>query len=279
MNSAIEYCLGLALSKFPGIKIIGYTFMFNHYHIVLFDRDGDSSKFIMEFNRTLAKVVNVHLGRTENVFSNDQFNRVLLADMDAVIRKIDYMRLNPVKAGLVKTPGAWPGVMHMPNLKNNYISVKRPKKYFKSNGNTPKKVQFKLFIPDFYGEGLEGQKKFIEKCNEESDAEYKKFMEGKESWKFSNRKKLMNVSPFDYPNTDALYTKNKRTPRFATQNALTMERIQREHTVFQAAYRLAMTDWKNGNHDVVFPPGTYKMVILHNVSVGIEAIERLAMET
>ena len=53
------------------------------------------------------------------------------------------------------------------------------------------------------------------------------------------------------------------TPEVAAKNKWERIAALQQNTEFQIAYRDAYVQWRNGDHDVVFPYGTYKMRVFH----------------
>ena len=65
-------------------------------------------------NRELAKFLNVFYRRSGAVWDNGKYSSVHLPSEAEVLDKIVYTLLNPVAAGLVASPGDWPGLVTLP---------------------------------------------------------------------------------------------------------------------------------------------------------------------
>ena len=84
-----------------------YCLMDNHYHILVETIEGNLSKgmrqlngvYTQRFNRTHKRVGHVYQGRY----------KAILVDKDSYLLELSrYVVLNPVRAGMVKSAGAWP---------------------------------------------------------------------------------------------------------------------------------------------------------------------------
>lgn len=84
-----------------------YCLMDNHYHIVVETIEGNLSNgmrqlngvYTQQFNRAHERVGHVYQGRY----------KAILVDKDSYLLELSrYVVLNPVRAGMVKLPGAWP---------------------------------------------------------------------------------------------------------------------------------------------------------------------------
>ena len=95
-----------AMDRFDA-DILAYCLMGNHYHFVLHTRQANLSwlmrhlngVYTQDFNRRHRKVGHLFQGRFKAV----------LVDRDAYLLAVcRYVELNPVRAGMVDAPGAWP---------------------------------------------------------------------------------------------------------------------------------------------------------------------------
>ena len=90
------------------IAIIAYCLMPNHYHFLV-RQDGQHavSAFVQAVFNSYTKAFNKMFGRTGTLFEGPF--QAILVDEDAYLAHLcRYIHRNPVDAGLVKHPGAWP---------------------------------------------------------------------------------------------------------------------------------------------------------------------------
>src|SRR5205085_4941838 len=79
VNQIYLYCLGEAAQRF-WITLHGWMPMGNHQHIVLRDNLGNFPEFLAHLNKMLAKVLNCHWGRFENLWATEQPNALYLVE-------------------------------------------------------------------------------------------------------------------------------------------------------------------------------------------------------
>jgi hypothetical protein len=85
-------------------------FMFNHFHLIPRFPDSNMTEFMRDFQREIAKRINVLRGnRTDPVFPH-RFDDKALVDADALGDAISYVINNPVRHKLVAHPSEWRGV-------------------------------------------------------------------------------------------------------------------------------------------------------------------------
>ena len=105
LNRAFLYCLAVATKKY-GMEVHALGVMSNHYHVVLTDPEGVLPLFAAWLNRHLAMCVKRLRGWDEVVWEpNVQVSAVELTGPEEVLDKVAYTLVNPVSAGLVRTPG------------------------------------------------------------------------------------------------------------------------------------------------------------------------------
>ena len=95
------------LSIYP-VQLVAYCLMPNHYHLLVKQADSKSgSKLIQRVFNTYVQAINRRYHRVGTLFQGSAGSRQINDDsyMNEVIR---YIHLNPVYAGLVKSPVDWP---------------------------------------------------------------------------------------------------------------------------------------------------------------------------
>ncbi|MGH7142961.1 MAG: REP-associated tyrosine transposase [Planctomycetota bacterium] len=100
-----------SFNYFDGERYVlhAYVIMPNHVHVLVDVRAPyELSAIVRRWKSGTARSINRHLGRKGPLWKSDYWDRYIRDDahyMDAV----EYILQNPVKAGLVKEPTAWPG--------------------------------------------------------------------------------------------------------------------------------------------------------------------------
>jgi len=84
-----------------------YCLMGNHYHLVIETLEGNLSKAMRHLNGVYTQVSNRRHKRAGHLFQGRY--KAILIDKDTYWLEVSrYVVLNPVRAGMVKKPGAWP---------------------------------------------------------------------------------------------------------------------------------------------------------------------------
>lgn len=102
--------LSRALSRFPEITVYGAVVMSNHLHLFVRDAGGALPGFACYYLGNLARAVNRLRGRSGPVFHR-RYDVTRVLDPRAAVRYLAYLVANPVRAGLVKRHGQWPGLL------------------------------------------------------------------------------------------------------------------------------------------------------------------------
>jgi putative transposase len=88
--------------------IIAYCLMPTHYHLSVHLHHDDFGMQVMQpFGTSYTKAINKQHDRVGPLFQG-RFRAVLVKDDAYLTNLTKYIHLNPVKAGLVKEPTAWP---------------------------------------------------------------------------------------------------------------------------------------------------------------------------
>ena len=85
--------------------IHGWVFMSNHVHLLLTPEDDGAISLLMQFlGRLYVRSFNDKYGRSGTLFE-DRFKSSLVQDNLYLLQCLQYIELNPVRAGMVKDPG------------------------------------------------------------------------------------------------------------------------------------------------------------------------------
>lgn len=84
-----------------------YCVMTNHYHLLVETPDANLSKGMRQLNGVYTQHVNRTHGRVGHLFQG-RFKAILVERDSYLLELARYVVLNPVRAGIVPTPGDWP---------------------------------------------------------------------------------------------------------------------------------------------------------------------------
>jgi len=263
INAILEYCLAEAATRFK-IQILAFTVMSNHYHAVVYDPDAKLPKFTERFHKLVAKAVNGHHERWENVWSSEETCVTRLVTLDDVFDKVVYVQMNPVAAHLVDTAGHWPGASSWSRMGRGPKVVKRPAVYFRKDGVMPATVKLVVTTPP----SLKGEKpdQWIKRVRRDVALREEMARNERRAKRIPlvGRKAVLSTNPFDTPKTEAPHRRLR--PAIACKDK---EKMKQERAIlkgFRTAYRstLALLIQRlpqgvlKGKPALEFPAGTWR---------------------
>jgi REP element-mobilizing transposase RayT len=263
VNQIFRFCLAYAAQRFS-IRIHAYVVMGNHFHLVATDVHGTLPQFMHWLDEYVAKCVNAHLGRWESFWAPGSYSAVRLLAREDVLAKMVYVYTNPVEAGLVHTAREWPGAHSLPEDFNKPpAEIRRPAVFFREDGPVPDRAVLQLDIPDVLQDGGKDPIALLEQAVLEREREIRNAARAK-GLRFLGRRRVLAQSPFRRPKRGEL--RRKLSPRVAAGDKWRrIEGLQRLKAFLQA-YREARDRYRQGDHSVRFPWGTYWM----RVRLGVQ---------
>jgi REP element-mobilizing transposase RayT len=256
----MSYCLAVALRK-TGVVLHAVCVMSNHHHMVVTDPAGVLPDFLRELHRSMAKAINASQGQRENLWSAGPCSIVRLVGDHDVVDKIAYVAANPVAAGLVARPDEWPGLSMWTERE---LHVDRPGPYFDKKGASPAALSLRAAWPS---SGRPGDSraswwrqqvqaalaKKVAAAHRDMHAAGRGFLgrAGVVAQSFMQRAKTFEPKRVVVPTIGA-------KERLALRAALSVQRA------FRRAYRAALSLWRGGAREVVFPFGTWWMRVHHS---------------
>lgn len=153
VNNAYVYCLALAAQQCE-IEVVMTCAMSNHHHTVIHDPKGRYPEFCERFHKLIARCLNVHWGRHENLWSSQQVSVVWLVGNADIVDKIVYAALNPVNADCVQHATEWPGVNGYGALiADEPLVATRPRFFFRQGKRSelPERLELHFVLPERLG--------------------------------------------------------------------------------------------------------------------------------
>ena len=259
-NNAFIYCLALAAMKF-GVDVLFTLAESNHHHTIIFDRHGHVSAFLEHFHKLVARSQNALRGRWENFWAAQEPCVTRLLDRDAVIDKLIYAAINPVKDRLVERVHQWPGVNTYPAfIHGRSITATRPRHFFRES--MPAKVTLELVIPRELGDAehvVREVREGVEAIEEQVRNEL--MVSGA---RVLGRRHVLAQSWKDCPMS--FEPRRERRPRFAGRLEVRMPALA-SYRSFLWAYKHARDRWRRGL-DALFPVGTYWLTRFAHVQIA-----------
>lgn len=264
-NQIILYVFAVVARRY-GLKLHALCVLSDHYHLVHSDPDAKTCRFTQDAHSLTSRHINAAHGDFDRMWSGEQTNHVELAEPSDLVDKIAYTMANPVAAYLVRYGSSWPGIrMAWPTKPKR---IKRPPGFFRSRedgGRWPEEIELEFHRPPEYDDlsDIELANR-IKKAIEDREDRIRRYAD-EHKIKFLGARAVRKTSRYDHARSP-----EKRfgiVPTLASKDrALRITRL-RERRAWLDAYAEALRRWCAGDHDVVFPPGTYKMRVVHNVNV------------
>jgi REP element-mobilizing transposase RayT len=256
------YVLALAAEK-TGVLIHAVCVLSNHWHAALTDPEGRMPEFMAYVHKYVAKAVNVSLDRRENLWATEQPSLVRLEDADAVLRKMMYTLLNPVKAGLVSDPRQWPGLWGY----RGEMTVDRPEIFFRADGSLPETATLRFVAPPM-AEEIAGGGDFYETLEAHLERHRRELVSQRAAAGkgFLGKTRVLHQDVYDRPSTEE--ARGGLSPRVASRHKWLREEALQRLRDFVRSYREAYLLWRDGALDVLFPHGTYALRLNAGVRVA-----------
>ena len=116
VNQIVLGILARALQKVPGIELFSFSFVSNHYHLILRAKNGRALKdFMVYLNGNISRKI----GRLHNwngSFWKRRYAAIPILDDEALVARMRYVLSHGAKEGLVASPRQWPGATGLPAL-------------------------------------------------------------------------------------------------------------------------------------------------------------------
>jgi putative transposase len=89
-------------------RVVGYVFMPSHLHFLLYLNGIRLGDFMRDFKKYVAQKAAPDIGLANRGIWMPRFDRVAIRSLAVLRTKLEYIHLNPVRAGLVAKPEDWP---------------------------------------------------------------------------------------------------------------------------------------------------------------------------
>jgi REP element-mobilizing transposase RayT len=263
VNQIVGYSYGYAQEEY-GVLIHQLTVMSNHIHITVTDPTGDRlSTFFSSAHSMIARCLNAHYAVKENRWKIGSFTPVHVGDEEAVLDKIVYSMINPVKAGLVSKAENWPG---WDTTEANFDKPKtchRPGVFFRDG--MPETVKLAVTVPPMFESTKAEFADRVRKRRRHLQTEKRRAFKAS-GMIFLGAKRVSKMNPWTRPKAASVPVEgSKLNPRIACKNAERRKTIIAELRGFYDAYESARRRLLDGERDVEFPAGTVWLRLYANV--------------
>jgi REP element-mobilizing transposase RayT len=261
VSQVYGYLLAVAGAR-TGVLLHAVCVQGNHTHVIATDPDKRIPAFYEYLHGLVARHLNASRGRWEAMWASEETTRVRLEDVGAVIDETVYTLCNPVSSHLVERASDWPGLRMW--WADEPVVIERPEGFFSDDTSLPDEVTLR-FVPPLALAGLDGDDgvgRLRRALDEREDQIRRKAFVLKRS--FLGLRALADQHWSESPESFA--RRRGLRPRVATKNKWRrIAAIQRDRA-FVATYAACRERWLAGDRDIEWPPGTYKMRVVHRAA-------------
>lgn len=257
VNGVFLYLLAVAAERHE-IRLHAFCVLSNHYHLVVTDPKAMLPLFHQYLDGLVARALNAVYGRRDYFWTSGSYNAVALVDEGAIVDKVAYTLANPVTARLVQAARQWHGLWSPPEwIEEGRRRVARPSVFFDPEGDLPESVDLEITAPS----GFESAAAF--RAQVEGALSEREERARQEGGGFLGLLKLRRQRPTDRPRKEE--APRTLRPRVAARSGWKRVEALAALKAFVSAHLEALTAWRAGQREVLFPVGTYMMRVLHCV--------------
>ncbi|NMM80141.1 transposase [Acidovorax sp. SRB_14] len=120
-----------------GVAVHAYVLMDNHFHLLATPSTAEALPLMMQaVGRSYVRTFNQRHGRSGTLWEG-RYRSTLIETERYLLACMVYLDLNPVRAGRVAQPGAWPWSSHAHHLGQRSDKLVTPHALYWALGNTP----------------------------------------------------------------------------------------------------------------------------------------------
>ena len=262
------YMFSTAANRY-GILVHSLCVMSNHLHADCTDPNGRWSDFCRDFASQSARALNAFHGRWEATWTKSSSQEVVTRQ--AALNGMACTIANPVRAGLVAAPRAWPGLMtcaeDIPTAKGTCTAWEftRPTFFFRheEDGGLPDRSTLYITPHPLAGEDPAGfaadlSKEVARICRD------KRREVRKAGGRFAGAAAVCRKRWWQSPNTAE--PRRELEPQFAEPDPEVRRQLLKERKLFTVEYTASIRQWRETGQ-AVFPPGTCAMRGMPGVTI------------
>jgi hypothetical protein len=232
--------------------------MANHTHETLTDVVGQRVEFTMELHALIARCIKALRADDGAPMEgtvwepSEQTGRVMIVSAEAFIEACAYAITNPIEAG-ARSLSDWPGFVSNAKdmVQSRAITLRRPDCL---PDRYPEVATLRFCMPPMLrGREREIQEAIDRRVDELTRDARREVLE--RGGRFKTREELMSMSPFDSPSTPR--KKKSIKPALRAANSAVMRAAKKALRDWRHAYRVAFEAFRDGNHRVEWPAGTW----------------------
>lgn len=263
-NSIALGVLGRA-QRLYGVKICVFSFVSNHYHLLLEVRDaGQMSSFMRYLNTNLAKEAGRIAEWREKIFSRRYQAVIVSGEEAAQVERFRYILAHGCKEGLVERLRDWPGancvraLLEGAALEGTWFD--RTKEYaarqrgegLEASRYTESELVALDPLPCWRDLSQETKRKLIEAMVEEIEVAAARKRE-------ETRRPALGIATIhaQHPHARPVMSKRSSAPRFHAASRKVRQELDQAYRSFVAAFRESAEKLREGDRLVQFPLGCF----------------------
>ena len=265
------FALGMAQAK-TGMLVHHGTLMPNHAHVTVTPTEANLPAFTRRLNRESSCFLKAYLSEVgyeapANVWDDRDPHCMRLVDAGAMLAWLMYEHVNCVAAGLVRRVEDYPGwVSDFGAMKRGVIVVDKPPLYF--GRRCPKQVELELSPPPLLAQAYGGEiDKLVYDLEIAARGQERRFRRPTE--RVLGTEAVKRQHPWAEPRT-MREPSGRRVPQFKVGGD-DAPRVRMRCAIEQRGFRARYADdrrrYTEGERQVAFPYGTYKMRVVHGAKV------------
>lgn len=262
VNRILIYLLALYASR-HGVLLHAFALLSTHLHLMKTDVKADMPGFMRDLNSQTTKRMNRLLQREGSLWDARKYGNVEVHGEHAAWDKLVYVMTNPVKHAWVEEPAEWPGLLTtVEDFRRGEVVVERPDLECFKGSTLPKRVQLELVPPPALAHLP--REEFLAELERRVSERVAELRAGLRPPQRSclGRRAVLQASregrlrrPLEHSDVDPRISRLDEDPDRCAE-------LIRELQARRAAYAEARGPWRQGEHAVVFPQGTYAYRVL-----------------
>ncbi len=268
IRNIIGSCMARGIAMF-GVQLYGFVWMSNHVHLLLRAPRGNFAAFMAYLNGQIAVNVNRFLGRKNQLWSR-RYAAAQVLDDAAELEMLGYLLANPQNAGLVNSIDEWPGLssaaFFFQKREQRFLCFDRTTWYEEGCPDdiapylSTVKLEHKL-LPQLSSLNKKKLRRRLRRLIK-AKANPLPVNDGKVDLDPSLplRRRLMarTVIPTDRPESSKMYPRKRSKQPLCHTTKPSLRRLYKEwYREFRLAYAESAREYRLGNIDVEFPPGSF----------------------
>lgn len=271
VTQTVGYWLGVTANRHD-VRVHSFVAMSNHIHLDVSDPRADLSHFLRDFKGTLGRALNAKWEISGYFWEPPPTGKTRVTTYEDAVDGMAYTIANPVQAGLVASPRAWPGLISLPqdlavsDDTGRTFTFDKPGFFFRSTkdgGKLPDSVTWRLTPHPL---GADDPEQFVA----DVQAEVKRIVEEKRQQVRSSGGRFMGVAAMlrrsHQCRPKTAEATRKLNPRIACKDRQRRLQLILEDQRFVREHGEARRKWLKGE-PAVFPAGTFLMRDFPGVTV------------